>query len=39
MTLSEFDELMTFYTTSTIFSEQTKQALIENLYKHVTKGE
>lgn len=39
MTIAEFEELMTFYTTSTIFSEETKQALIENLYKHVTKGE
>lgn len=39
MTLAEFEQLMTFYTTSNIFSEGTKQALIENLYKHVTKGE
>ena len=37
MTLEEFEQLMTFYTTSTIFSEETKQALIKNLYKQVTK--
>ena len=39
MTIAEFEQLMTFYTTSTLLTEQTKQALIENLYKHVTKGE
>ena len=39
MTIAEFDQLMTFYTTSTLFTEETKQALIENLYKYVTKGE
>lgn len=33
MTIEEFEKLMTFYTTSQIFSEETKQILIENLYK------
>lgn len=37
MTLAEFEKLMTFYTTSNIFSEETKQKLIENLYTLVTK--
>ena len=39
MTIAEFKQLMTFYTTSTLFTEETKHALIDNLYKHVTKGE
>lgn len=37
MTIEEFEKLMTFYTTSKIFSEETKQILIENLYKQVNR--
>ncbi len=37
MTLEEFQTLVTFYVTSDVFSEDTKQMLLENLYKLVTR--
>lgn len=36
MTLEEFQKLVTFYVTSDVFTEDTKQMLIENLYKLCT---
>ena len=32
MTLEEIEKLITFYNSSTLLSEETKQALIDNLW-------
>lgn len=33
MTIEEIEKLITFYNESTMLSEETKQALIDNLWK------
>ena len=33
MSIEEFKMLVTFYVTSDVFSEDTKQMLLDNLYK------
>lgn len=39
MTMQEFEKLCTFYAKSTILSEQTKQAMISNLYQVANRTE
>ena len=37
MSIEEFQKLVTFYVTSDVFTEDTKQILLENLYKLISK--